>query len=682
MSRPSSKLRARVGVRSLVGFLIACAASSALAEPPFERTEAREPCANHDPERRPLFGDLHVHSSYSFDSYTSGQRNDPWAAYAFARGEELELPGVGDGETVTTKLRRPLDFASVTDHAEFLGEMQLCSEADGSLAHFAPHCLLTRLENFYTQLIGASYWADLIGQDGPEKERSYICRWFPEACRAGEASYWGAIQRASEEHYDRSSACSFTTFVGYEYTDTPGYRNLHRNVIFRNADVTARPISSFDTGARNPQGLWRRLEDECVEAESACDVLAIPHNPNLGGGIIFPDPVDADDARMRAAYEPLVEMVQHKAASECRFDRLAGRGVDTADERCTFEQNKTDNLNSLAVFEGEVQTERGQAVPIERFARRNLVRNVLKDGLVLERQFGVDPFRMGFIGSTDTHNAIPGATREDDYVGHLGRRDAGYRNVQDHLQDGPGGLAVVWAEENSRDAIFAAMRRRETYATSGTRPVVRFFGGFELDAGMCESGAFAAEGYANGVPMGGELAAGPEGRPLRLAVMAMKDAGAAGRPGTDLERVQIVKGFLDASGVTHERVIDVAGGPNGASVDAATCAPTGSGAASLCRVFEDPDFDPRAPAFYYARVLENPTCRWSTLHCKAAGVDPFAANCAEQAAAANASVARSGAAGDVYGGCCAKPEEEPFHEPIIQERAWTSPIWYAGQAER
>jgi hypothetical protein len=647
---------------------------------PFERTEERASCTNFDPERRALFGDLHVHSSYSFDSYTSGQRNDPWGAYRYAKGEAIELPGEGDGETVSVQLRRPLDFTSVTDHSELLGEINLCVEENGSLAHWTPHCLMTRFDSFYGQLVAASYWADLISQEGlPAKERSYICDWFPEACLAAEANYWDAIQRATEEHYDRSSACTFTTFVGYEYTDAPGYRNLHRNVIFRNERVTERPISSFDTGARNPQGLWSRLETECVEGDQGCDVLAIPHNPNLGGGIIFPDPVDADDARTRATYEPLVEMIQHKAASECRFDRLAGRGVDTADELCTFEQNKTDNLNSLAVFQGEVQTERGQAVGIDEFGRRNLVRNVLKDGMTLERSLGVNPFKFGFIGSTDTHNAIPGATDEDDYVGHLGRRDAGYRNLQDHLQDGPGGLAVVWAEENSRDAIFEAMRRRETYATSGTRPVVRFFGGFGLDAGMCQADDLVAQGYAGGVPMGGDLGASEDGAPLRFAALALKDPGAPGHPGTDLQRIQVIKGWMDAEGETHEQVIDVAGGPNDASVDPETCAPIGAGAETLCQVWEDPAFDPAQPAFYYARVLENPSCRWSTLHCKAAGVDPFADDCSEQAVTATAAAHAKGASGDVFGGCCLQPDAEPFHETVIQERAWTSPIWYSGR---
>ena len=261
-------------------------------------------------------------------------------------------------------------------------------------------------------------------------------------------------------------------------------------------------------------------------------------------------------------------------------------------------------------------------------------------------------------------------------MGHLGRRDAGYRNVQDHFFSNPGGHAVVWAEENSRDAIFAGIRRKETYATSGTRPTVRFFAGAGIEEDLCDAPDMVERGYAGGVPMGGTVQASPDGGAPRFLVSALKDPGAPGHPGTDLQRVQIIKGWVDAEGSTHERVHDVAGdAQNGASVDHETCAPTGRGAASLCTVWEDPEFDAATPAFYYVRVVENPTCRWSTLQCQAAGVNPFAANCQEQAAQQTAAAQARGAQGDVYGKCCIDPEKEPFYTPIIQERAWTSPIW-------
>jgi hypothetical protein len=489
---------------------------------------------------------------------------------------------------------------------------------------------------------------------------------------------WANLQRAAEEHYDRTAACQLTTFVGYEYTDAPNFKNLHRNVIFRNERVVERPVTTYETGPRNFPDLWTRLRAECIEGDAGCDVMSIPHNSNLSGGLMFPDPVDATEATDRLFFEPVAEMIQHKAASECRFDRLLGRGLATEDELCTFEQNKTDNLGSLGVFQGEMQAETGAPVPLDAFGRRNMIRNVLKDGLALgQREDGINPFRMGFIGSTDTHSAVPGGTMEDDYVGHLGRRDAGYRNVQDHLADNPGGLAVAWAEENSRDAVFEAIRRKETYATSGTRPVVRFFGGFDLEADLCEAGDAAARAYASGVPMGGDLHATGDGRSPRFLVSALKDPGTDSHPGTDLERIQLIKGWVDPDGSTHEQVIDVAGSANdGAGVDPETCAPTGSGHAALCTVWEDPSFDPSRPAFYYLRVLENPTCRWSTLQCQAAGVNPFSADCTSQAAVATAAAQEHGGVGDVYANCCLAESEEPFYSPTLQERAWTSPIWF------
>ena len=295
-----------------------------------------------------------------------------------------------------------------------------------------------------------------------------------------------------------------------------------------------------------------------------------------------------------------------------------------------------------------------------------------------KRKTGVNPFRMGFIGSTDTHNATPGGTEEDSFGGHLGQRDGGYRNVQDHIADNPGGHAVVWAEENSRDAIFAGIRRKETYATSGTRPLVRFFGGYDFDDGLCESADLVGQGYERGVPMGGRIGPDDAGTAPGFIVSALKDPGVPGREGNDLQRIQIIKGWLDDSGNTHEQVFDVAGDKNnGAWVDGETCRPTGSGAGSLCAVWRDEQFDPAQNAFYYARVLENPSCRWSTRHCLAAGVNPFAQDCREQADALTAKLQEEqGAKGDVYGNCCMRTEEEPFYSPVIQERAWTSPIWY------
>ncbi|PLW70481.1 hypothetical protein C0039_02440 [Pseudohalioglobus lutimaris] len=626
-----------------------------------------------------MFGDLHVHTSYSFDSYVSSQRNDPSAAYRYAKGEAITLPDADGEQTLTARIQRPLDFTAVTDHAEFLGPINLCTQDSSKLAYWFPVCIAGRSDWYIVQLLAAQYWTRVgVVDDNNQKGESMVCALGD--CGAAHREAWGGIRAAAEEHYDRSDECSFTTFVGYEYTDAPNYSNLHRNVIFRNDKVTDTAISTYDTGSENVPELWRQLRDQCIEGIAGCDVLAIPHNSNLSRGLMFPDPRNEQEANERLFFEPLVELVQHKAASECRYDRLAGRGLDTADELCDFEQAEADNLAMLGTLYGKVRTDEARPVDLDSFGRRNMVRNVLKDGLALEKQTGINPFKPGFIGSTDTHSASPGGAEENNYTGHLGRRDAGYRNVQDHFFDNPGGLAVIWAEENSRDAIFEGMRRREAYATSGTRPIVRFFAGQDLDPALCDDPDMATKAYAAGVPRGGELTAAAQS-PAFL-VSATKDPGVPGYPGLDLQRVQVIKGWLDAGGNTHERVYDVAGSAdNGAGVDPQTCKPTGSGYKNLCTVWRDPQYNPDESAFYYVRVLENPSCRWSTLQCQASGVNPFAGNCAEQAAAQTAQLQDQGAIGDVFGRCCLDPVAQPFYSPTLQERAWTSPIWINANKE-
>jgi hypothetical protein len=674
--RIAERIDLSVRLAALAGALLAALPAGLRAETAFARTEAREPCAHYEPQRRALFGDLHVHTSYSFDSYISSQRNDPAAAYRYARGEAITLPDANGDQTVTARIGRALDFTAVTDHSEYLGQINVCTMDPWRLGYWWPHCIMTRAQHYWTQLLAASWWTRLGGMSKEAASRSFAC--VLSDCDAAGAQTWAQIQRAADEAYDRSASCRFTTFVGYEYTAGPRGYNMHRNVIFRNERVTRMPISVYETGPDNVPKLWELLRAQCLDAGAGCDVLAIPHNSNLAGGLMFRDPKTPEEAAAARAMEPLVELTQHKGASECRFDRLAGRGVDTEDELCTFEQIASDNLTMLGSVNGELRTERAKPVPIDAFARRNMVRNVLKDGLALGQRTGTNPFQLGFIGSTDTHSATPGGAEENNYAGHLGRRDAGYRNVEDHFFSNPGGLAVVWAEENSRDAIFAALRRKETYATSGTRPIVRFFAG-ALDAGLCATPDAIERAYAQGVPMGGTLPGGATGA-RRFLVSALKDPGIAGHPGTDLQRAQIVKGWVDAQGKTHERVYDVAGDAhNGASVDPSDCTPTGAGAAALCTVWQDPAFDPAQPSFYYVRLLENPTCRWSTLQCQAAGVNPFADDCAAHAVAATARAQQQGAQGDVYGKCCLREQDEAFYSPLLQERAWTSPIWYEPQ---
>ncbi|MEM1111163.1 MAG: DUF3604 domain-containing protein [Pseudomonadota bacterium] len=665
-------LRAASLVITATASLLACVTTHA-SSAGFARTEQREPCADYTDTKRPMFGDLHVHTSYSFDSYVSSQRNDPGGAYRYAKGEPITLSDADGEQTVTARIQRPLDFTAVTDHAEFLWPIRLCTHNDDWKGYWFPGCIATRSDNFFVQLLAADYWVGLgVIDDSAQKAQSMVCSL--SDCDAAHRRAWLDIQRAAEQHYDRSSNCEFTTFVGYEYTDAPNFSNLHRNVIFRNDQVTETAISTYDTGSQNFPELWSRLRAECIDGSDGCDVMAIPHNPNLSRGLMFPDPANEQEAADRLFFEPLVELVQHKAASECRFDRLMGRGVATEDELCDFEQAPSDNLSMLGTVFGEMRAATGELVDVDDFGRRNLVRNVLKDGLALEKDTGVNPFKLGFIGSTDTHSASPGGAEEDNYLGHLGRRDSGYRNVQDHFFDNPGGLAVVWAQENSRDAIFHNMRQRETYATSGTRPIVRFFVGPSYPDDFCDDPNMVAKAYAGGVPMGGALT-GAESSPAFL-VSASADSGSPGHPGTDLQRVQIIKGWLDDEGATHEIVYDVAGSAgNEASVDPQTCATTGSGHKNLCTVWRDPEYNSEQPAFYYVRVLENPSCRWSTRQCQAFGVNPFDADCQARADEQTALLQDRGAIGDVFSRCCLDPAQERFYSPIIQERAWTSPVW-------
>ncbi len=650
-------MRLHAGI--LAAAAVGLAAAAAAAPVSWRRTETRAPCTSFEPLRAPYFGDLHIHTRFSADAYISGTRVDPRGAYDFARGlAPVTLADADEGQTrISRRIDRALDFAAVTDHAEFYGEVALCA-TPGSPVYDEPLCALLRrpepdLGNRFEATVNWLFPAGI-----PDPPRSHAFCLLPGIdCDASAVSVWREIQAAAEAAYDRTAACSFTSFIGYEHTTSPLGRHLHRNVIFRNERVPAFAASHLETFADGvPQGIWSAIESQCLDAGSGCDALIIPHNPNLSGGMQWQDPADAAEAQRRQGLEPLVEIHQQKGNSECRFDRLAGLGAGTADELCTFEQQADAHQG---VDEGPP--------PIERYPLRNMVRNALKDGLLLEQRLGVNPFQLGFVGSTDTHNGNGGTVDEIGWEGSQGNVDATpARQVAESFRDNPGGLAVVWAEENSRDAVFDALRRRETYATSGTRPVVRFFAG-DLHGVVCGRHGFVRNAYASGTPMGGELGAVRGDASPRFAVWAMKDPGTAARPGVDLQRLQIVKGWVDAGGVTHERVFDVAGDArNGAGVDPVTCAPTGAGHAELCAVWQDPTFVRGERAFYYVRVLENPTCRWTTLVCKSAGVDPLAADCATQAASAPPD----------FADCCRGATDDPTAEPVIQERAWTSPVWY------
>jgi hypothetical protein len=633
--------------------------SGQAAPPPWRRTETRDACRVFDLFRKPYFGDIHIHTRFSADAYIFGTRVGPQDAYAFAKGAAIPLADDDEMQTRSSRIDRPLDFAAVTDHAEFFGEVRVC-DTPGSPVYELHQCqILRQAEPPDQQFLTTIAWLFPAGISNPSHHR--LCTRPGVDCAAAAVSVWRDIQAAAEGAYDRTAACSFTSFIGYEYTASPLGRHLHRNIVFRNDHVPPSVSSYIETAAGGiPQGFWSAVEDSCLNAGIGCDAVIIPHNSNLSGGLQWEDPADSTEALRRQTLEPLVELHQIKGNSECRFDRLARAGAGTADELCTFEQ--------LDVAQ---QGPEGVPLPIDRYPLRNMVRNTLKDGLAFEQTLGVNPFRLGFVGSTDNHDGAAGSVAENGWGGGQGNNDSSpARQIRDEMRTNPGGLTVAWAEENSRDAIFAALKRRETYATSGTRPLVRFFGG-DLTPVACGAASFVHDAYASGTPMGGELGPVRGAQSPRFAVWAAKDPGTAETPGTDLQRIQIVKGWVDAEGRTHERVFEAAGDPqNGAGVDPATCAPRGAGHRELCVVWQDPTFRAQERAFYYARVLENPTCRWSTRVCKAAGVDPLSPDCPAQAATA----------GEVFANCCLGPDNDPFIDPLVQERAWTSPIWYRPEA--
>lgn len=628
----------RVAGAFLTVTLIALSFSNAEAE------TTRSRCADYRAERRAFFGDLHVHTSLSSDAYVFATRTRPDDAYRFARGGgSARMDVITDAGLVRAEatLPRPLDFAAVTDHAEMMGAPVVCTtpgnagyDSEVCERFRAPWSSVGTLEEGVATIVALLSDLDsetVCGEGGVQGER----------CTAGLATAWEETQASAARF---NAPCDFSTFVAYEYSSNPEMSKVHRNVIFKNETVPAFPVSSRITP--DALGLWQSLERECTGAGTGCDAVTIPHNPNLSNGRAFSLDFGGAQSKedqlaythLRASMEPLVEMFQIKGDSECRNGLVGVLGGP--DELCAFEKYRTPRSTPIEDCGDGV----GGGALLGRgcFSRRDFARYAVGRGLTEEARLGANPFKVGFVGSTDIHEGLPGDT--DEWV-----RDGVLRpqRANSFGADNPGGLAAVWAEENTRASIFEAFERRETFATSGPRLSLRLFGGWDLPNDLCTSPNFAARAYAAGVPMGADLPQRDDQTSPTFVASALADPGIEGHAGGLLQRLQIIKVTSNAAGEVTQTVLDIAGGENDASVDPHTCTPRGAGAAALCGTWTDPDFEPSERAAYYARVVENPSCRAYTRACLNLTGD------ARPAACEDASIRR-----------------------YAQERAWSSPIWY------
>jgi hypothetical protein len=622
---------------------------------------SREACANHVVEKQALFGDLHIHTSVSMDANAMGTLASPEDAYRYATGATIQVySGAPETGMRPAQIDRPLDFAAVTDHAEWMAEVSVCTRRD-SPTYNSTGCQIFRGEDesWLAKILGFKGFAARIGGLlGLTGRRDDVCGEDDEICRGELASVWRANQRAAERFYDRSAACAFTTFHGWEYSHSPRRTKLHRNVILRNELSPELPISSLETPREID--LRHQLVDLCNDTGTGCEAIAIPHNPNLSNGQMFrveyadlPLEQQRQEAALRARLEPIVEMMQIKGESECRNGMYGVIGEP--DELCNFE--KVRDMGQPDLEDCEEGAAWGAQAGRGCTSRTDFVRYALLEGLREEARIGVNPYAFGFIGSTDNHMATPGSVVEYDVPYKFGVTPQALLSVAGRKRApaywNPGGLAGVWAEENSRDSIFDALKRREAFATSGPRITPRFFGGWDFEPGLCEQPEFAKAGYAKGVPMGSALPSRPDkSRAPLFAVSALGDPGVREHPGGLLQRIQIIKGWVDREGLFHQEVFEVAGDPqNGASVDLDTCTPTGPGKSSLCAIWSDPSFEASVDAVYYARIVENPSCRWSARLCLSLPEAERPDGCGS-----------------------------PRLPRVIQERAWTSPIWYVSEA--
>ena len=603
-----------------------------LPKPPYS------PYANRDFPTRPFFGDTHLHTSFSMDAGAFGARLGPKEAYRFARGEQMTA---SSGQPV--KLSRPLDFLVVADHSDNMG--------------FFPDLFAGKPEVLADPT--GRQWYDLIQSGrGAEAALQIIGAFsqgtFPKDLMysPGTRAYRGAWQEtiAAAEQYNEPGR--FTAFIGYEWTSNTGGNNLHRNVIFRDNGDKASQVEPFTVypplGSDNPEELWKWMQ--AYEQKTGGSVLAIAHNGNLSNGLMFPvveafgKKIDRAYAEQRTRWERLYETTQTKGDGE------AHPFLSPNDEFANFERWDFGNLDASVAKTMEM-------------LEFEYARSALKNGLKLGQVLGVNPYKFGLVGSSDAHTGLA-ALEEDNFFGKTTPQEPSPERMLATFFDNPktgikvmdwqvssSGYAAVWAKENTRASLWDAMQRRETYATTGPRMLVRFFGGWDFVAQDANSRLPAQTGYTKGVPMGGDLRAAPQGKSPTFLVAALKDP-----IGANLDRYQIVKGWLTRDGKLEEKVYDVAWAdaerrrpgadgrlpPVGDTVDVANATWTSTiGAPELATVWTDPDFDPGQPAFYYGRVIEIPTPRWTAYDAKRFGTKPL-----------------------------------PGTAMTITERAYTSPIWY------
>jgi Protein of unknown function (DUF3604) len=593
--------------------------------------KAFSPYAGREFPSRPLWGDSHLHTAISVDAGTMcrlGQED----AFRFALGEEVTST---HGRKV--KLSRPLDWLVISDHAELYGLMPQLLKGD-------PEILSTEVgKKWYDMMMSGD--KDIIFKGAMEIVASLQQPEPPFKNDKAIRNAWRAYTALADRYNDPGR---FSAIIGYEYT-TMGGNNMHRNVLFRGDASEANrtlPYSQFDS--QNPEDLWKHLDQFMTDTGS--EVLAIPHNGNLSNGRMFAvvefggqKPLTKKMAELRARIEPIVEVTQIKGDSE------AHPMLSPEDEFADFDTWDASNLD-------------GTEAKTPDMLQYEYTRSGLKTGLELERKLGVNPYKFGMVGATDSHTGLA-AVQEDNFFGkHSGVEPEPHR--WEHMvieapnpefsivgwQMAAGGLGAVWATENTRESIFDAMMRKETYATTGSRMAVRFFGGWDFTDADTQTRLPAAAGYKKGVPMGGDLRGADEGKSPSFLVAAMKDPLSG-----NLDRMQVIKGWLDADGKTHERIYDVAVSGDrtigedgrckesvGNTVDVKNATWSNSiGDPEQIAVWTDPDFDPTEPAFYYVRVIEIPTPRWTAYESKRFGVE--------------------------------MDEKVPM---ITTERAYTSPIWY------